>query len=269
MARSRDNDAAPAFTRPSSQATEVTRGTETDRLCSRRRLSPPFLHPDTLLVYFASEVLDVPVSSQRSLAPWRRQPAPNCGTAPEGFFHGCDASALLSSRQRSRRSGALSGSPLAAHRPVPRRTRFGCQRRSKRARALLLWKREWRRLGEPRCRPHLEPDLRRPADRFHRRARRSTLEPEDRLRRDRRSRHALRHCTGRRHVQVVGRRQELEAYRPRRFPTDRKDRRPPRQTRPHLRRGSRPSLRTELRARPLSLARRRSELAEDPCAQQR
>ena len=80
---------------------------------------------------------------------------------------------------------------------------------------LLLRQRQRRRLGDARRRAHLEADLRRPADRLDRRARRRALEPAGPLRRHGRGRHALGHRAGRRHVQVDRRRQDLDAHRPR------------------------------------------------------
>src|SRR5713226_6827975 len=59
-----------------------------------------------------------------------------------------------------RRSRAFSGSALAADRPIPRGARARSQRRSRRAGTLLLWEREWWRVGDARCGPDLAADLR-------------------------------------------------------------------------------------------------------------
>ena len=67
---------------------------------------------------------------------------------------------------------------------------------------------------------------------------------------------------GRRHLQVHRRREDVDAPRPARQPDDREDRRRPEESEPAVRRGARPSVRTERRARHLPLDRRRPDLRE-------
>ena len=119
-----------------------------------------------------------------------------------------------------------------------------------------------RRLEDHRLRPHLDADLRRPADRLDRRHRRRALQPRHHLRRQRRGPAAARPLDRRRHLQVHRRRQDLDAPRPARRPADSADRRRPAQPRPAVRRRARPSLRPERRARHLPLDRRRPNLRE-------
>ena len=63
------------------------------------------------------------------------------------------------------------------------------------------------------------------AGRLDRRDRRRAVGAEHRLRRHRRSRHALGHRARRRHVPLERRRQDMDAHRPRRQPADRQDHR--------------------------------------------
>ena len=65
-----------------------------------------------------------------------------------------------------------------------------------------------------RLRPHVDADLRRPADRLDRRDRRRAVRSEHHLRRQRRRPAAARSLHRRRHVQVHRRRQDLDAPRP-------------------------------------------------------
>ena len=172
---------------------------------------------------------------------------------------GLAAPACSSSRVRSgpiggkRRSRALFGAPLALDRPLSRRARAGRGRRARRDGALLLRRRQRRRVGDERCRPDLAADLRRPADRLHRRARPGAFESEGDLRGHRRGRHALRHRPGRRDVQVRRRREELCSHRARRLAADREDPGRPARRGSGPGRGSRPPLRSQHRARRLSL----------------
>ncbi len=100
------------------------------------------------------------------------------------------------------------------------------------AERLLHRRLQRRRLEDDRLRPHLDADLRRPADRLDRRHRRRALRPEHRLRRQRRGPAAARPLDRRRHLQVDRRRQDLDAPRPARRPADPADRRRPAQPRP-------------------------------------
>ena len=69
------------------------------------------------------------------------------------------------------RSRSVPGAALAQHRPVSRRPHQGRRRHSVTAERLLHRRRERRRVEDDRLRPHLEADLRRPADRLDRRDR--------------------------------------------------------------------------------------------------
>ena len=81
---------------------------------------------------------------------------------------------------------------VAVHRPVPRRADGRRDGRAGPAERVLHRRQQRRRLEDDRLRPRVEADLRRPADRLDRRARRRPVEPERHLRRQRR-----RACSGR------------------------------------------------------------------------
>ena len=110
---------------------------------------------------------------------------------------------------------------------------------------LLHRRRQRRRVEDHRLRPHVEADLRRPADRLDRRDRGRAVEPRRHLRRQRRGPAAARPLDRRRHLQVDRRRQDLDAPRPARRPADSADRRRPAEPEPALRRGARPPVRAE------------------------
>ena len=151
---------------------------------------------------------------------------------------------------------------LALHRPVPRRPDGAADRRAGPAERLLHRRQQRRRLEDDRLRPHLDADLRRPADRLDRRARGRAVRSQRHLRRQRRGPAAARPLRRRRHVQVHRRRQDLAAPRPARRPADRAILVDPKRPEPRLRRRPRPSLRAERRARRLPLDGWRRDLGE-------
>ena len=118
------------------------------------------------------------------------------------------SSAPARPRSGSSRPSSAPGSALAADRAVPWRACTRGQRRTGPATAFLFRQRQRRRLGNRRRRTHLAADLRQPAGRLDRRARRRAVRSEGHLRRHGRSGHALGHRAGRRHVRVTRRRQE-------------------------------------------------------------
>ncbi len=145
------------------------------------------------------------------------------------------------------------GDALADDRTVPRRPHEGGGGHSEQPNVFYVGVEQRRRVEDDRLRPHVEADLRRPADRLDRRDRRRAVEPERDLRRQRRGAAAARPLDRRRRLQVDRRRQDVDAPRPARRPADPADRRRPARSRPPVRRGARPPVRAERRARRLPL----------------
>ncbi len=136
--------------------------------------------------------------------------------------------------------------------------------RARQAGPLLLRRRRRRSLDDGERRAHLGAHLGLAADRLDRGDRDRALGSERDLRRLGRGRHALGHLLRQRHVQVAGRRKELDPDRASGQPSDRtRDRRPERH-RPRLRRRARARLRAQRRARRLPLAGRWQDLAARP-----
>ena len=102
-----------------------------------------------------------------------------------------------------------------------------------------------------------EPLFDQRADGLDRRDRRRAVEPEHHLRRHGRGHHPPRSRDRRRRLQVDRRRQDVDASRPARHADDRDDRRRPHESQPAVRRGARPPVRPERRARHFPLDRRR------------
>ena len=88
---------------------------------------------------------------------------------PYGFTHALRS--CSAGRPSAGQPGDVSVTPLAHHRPVPRRTHALGRRRSAAAERLLHRRVQRRRVEDHRLRPHLAADLRRPAHRLHRRDR--------------------------------------------------------------------------------------------------
>ena len=133
------------------------------------------------------------------------------------------ASTCPRSRRRPRPHvdpAALRRHALAQHRPVPRRPHQGGGRARQPAAHLLHRRGQRRRVEDDRRRPHLEADLRRPADRLDRRGRRRAVRSQHRLRRQRRRPAAAGPLGRRRHLQVDRRRQDVDAPRPARRAAD-------------------------------------------------
>ena len=112
---------------------------------------------------------------------------------------------------RERRSAPVPGSALALGRAVPRRARACGRRRSDDAKRFYFGAVNGGVWRDRRCRPHLAADLRRRQRRLDRRDRGRAFGAEVDLRRHRRSRHALRHRPGHRHVPLDRRRRDMDA----------------------------------------------------------
>ena len=161
-----------------------------------------------------------------------------------------------------RRGLAVLRTSLAEYRPAPRQPHGRGRRAPQPSVHVLHGAGERWRLEDDRRRPHLEADLRRPADRLDRRHRRRAIGSERRVRRQRGRPAPAGPLDRRRRLQVDRRRQDLDERRLERRAADSR-------TSPSIRgmptasvrRGPRPSLRTERRARHLPLDRRRPHVS--------
>ena len=132
------------------------------------------------------------------------------------------------------------------------------------AQRLLRRRQQRRRLEDDRRRPHVDADLRRPADAVDRHDRRRAVRPQRHLRRQRRRAAAPRPRGRRRHLQVDRRRPDVDASRPARGAADRRHPDRSEGSVARVRGGARPSVRAERGARRLPLDRRRPHVAEGP-----
>ena len=164
----------------------------------------------------------------------------------------------------ARRPDALLRPQVADDRTVPRRPRQRRQRRARTTDHVLLRVGRRRRLEDDQRRPHLDAGLRLAAGRLDRRHRRRALQPERRLRRDRRGRHAVADLVRQRRLQVDRCRPDLDAPGPRRHAPDRARHGRSAEPRRRVRRGARARLRPEPGAGRVPLAGRRGDLAEGP-----
>ena len=153
---------------------------------------------------------------------------------------------------------------MAGNRASPRRPHQGGDGRAAAAERLLHGGRQRRRVEIDGLRPHLDADLRRPADRIGRRDRRRPSNPNiiyvgsgEGLQRPDLS-------TGDGIYKSTDAGQDLDAPRPARRPADPADHRRPEQPRSAVRRRARPPLRAERGARRLPLDRRRPHVPEGP-----
>ncbi len=158
--------------------------------------------------------------------------------------------------------GRLLGHALAPDRAYAGRPRPRGGRRCQRAQCGLHRLRQRRRLALHRLRLDLGTDLRPGIHRVHRRHRRRPVRPQRHLRGHRSRHHPARPRHRRRRVQVHRCRPHLDAPRAAEQPDDREHRRRPQEPGPPVRRRARPPLRTQRRARHLSLHRRRQDFPE-------
>src|SRR5438445_907836 len=187
-------------------------------------------------------------------------------TNPLGLLvsgNGQSADERLPSSSLARRESVW-GAEVAGRWPLAGESHQSCRRRAPTAWRLLHRCGQRRRLAHGRPWAHLDADLRRPADRKHRRDRGGALEPGGDLRRQRRGPAAAGPLDRRRSLQVRGRGPDLEAPRPARRAADPADRRGPEGSGPPLRRGPRSSLRTQRRARNLPFGGRRRDVPAGP-----
>ncbi len=169
-------------------------------------------------------------------------------------------------RREQRRPSRVQAPQVPPRRPRRRWARRARLRRPRRPAHLLRRHRGRRRLEIGRRRYPLETDLRRPAHRHHRVHRRGSVGPQRRLRRLRRGQHPRQRAARQRHLQVDRRRQDVEARLAAAGP-DRHHDRPPDQPGYCVRRGARPRVRAERRARRLPHHRRRQDLEARPVRQ--